>query len=106
MSALKGAIDLSRMLDVPIEPLHHIFDELQDLEEGKKPGKLTTPDRTNENAEAGSAEWGLKASLWAVMEIRIRMGESVEIAASRVCRDCSRRFSNGCRGNRGQKIGS
>ena len=93
MSALKGSIDLSRALHASfelLEPLHHVFDELQDLEEGKKPGKLTTPEHTNENAEAGSAEWGLRASLWAVMEIRIRMGESVSTAAKRVCRDRSR----------------
>ncbi len=88
MSALKAAIDLSRTLPAPIEPLHHIFDELQDLEEGKKPGGLTTPDRTNENAEAGSAKWGLRAALWAVMEIRIGMGERVSTAAKRVCKDC------------------
>jgi hypothetical protein len=91
MSALKGVIGLSRALHGSfelLEPLGHVFDELQDLEERKKPGKLTTPDHTNENAEAGSAEWGLRASLWAVMEIRICMGERRSVAAARVCRDC------------------
>jgi hypothetical protein len=54
------------------EPLHRVFQVLQDLEEGKKPSSLVKSNK-NPNAAQGSEFWLLRGYLWAAVEIKKRM---------------------------------
>jgi hypothetical protein len=74
-----GVIDFLKALQFPadqVEPFHHLFQELMDAGDGKRPSKLLTVRKKNKNAEQGDTFWGLRAALWSAVKIRSEMDDT------------------------------
>jgi len=96
---IKGVIDFLKALQFPadqVEPFHHLFQELMDMGDGRRPSKLLNPREKNNNAEQGSTFWGLRAALWTAVQIRSQMYDAraaknpVAFAAGQVAKEYPR----------------
>jgi hypothetical protein len=86
--AIRAAVDLFRSIGASpeqIEPYRHLLSALDDLERGSLDPALKGPKISNRKI-TDSSEWTARACLALALELRMRWGESEELASANISR--------------------
>lgn len=85
--ALRASIDFFRFVGFPedqLGPFKHLRDALEGLDRGSKTPALT-PDEVHNRPTDDPSKWNFRACLAVALDIRMRMGESADLASQKIC---------------------
>ena len=85
--AIRASHDLFRSVGFPpeqLEPYKHLFDALGDLDNGSNVEALKPADVQNRRVDT-SEKWKIRACLAIALELRMRFGESEDLASTNIC---------------------